>query len=225
MNDSMQELHRQKIQEIAGDYEARGYRVLIEPDATEVPPFLAGFHPDVIAYGQQDSVVVEVKMGTQRALSERYRELAETVRQHPGWRLSLVVVDPRSDDVAPASQQLLDRKAILDRLGEARGLLVRGAKDAAFLLLWSSVEAMLRQIASREGLPLERVPSSAILKELFSLGLLSRHSLDIAARAFSVRNSLVHGFEAPKLDATLTELTALVEELLDEYDQAKSKTT
>lgn len=225
MNDSMQELHRQKIQEIAGEYEARGYKVLIEPDATEIPAFLAGFRPDIVAYGQQDSVVVEVKMGTQRAISERYKELADTVRQYPGWRFSLVVVDPRSDDVAPASQQLLDREAILDRLRESQELLARGAKDAAFILLWSSVEAMLRRIALREGLPLERVPSSAVLKELFSLGLLSRHGLDIASRAFSVRNSLVHGFETPQLDATLRELTTLVQELLEEYDQAESKAT
>ena len=82
---------------------------------------------------------------------------------------------------------------------------------------------MLRHIASREGLPLERVPSSAILKEMFSLGLLSRSGLDIALRAFSVRNALVHGFEAPELDASLADLHPLVEELLAEFDQAGSK--
>jgi hypothetical protein len=75
-------------------------------------------------------------------------------------------------------------------------------------------------MASREGLPLERVPSSALLKELFSLGLLSRNGLDIALRAFSVRNSLVHGFEAPRLDTIFEELALLAQELLKEFDQA-----
>ena len=55
-------------------------------------------------------------------------------------------------------------------------------------------EALLRHIATREGLPLERVPSSSLMKELFSLGILSRPELEVAQRAFSVRNALVHGF-------------------------------
>jgi len=223
-DDSVWTIHQRKIQQVADEYKARGYRVLVEPSASELPPFLADFHPDLIAYGPQDSVVVEVKVGTETAVSEHYGELAERIRQHPGWRFSLTVIDPRSDEVVPLTQQLLDREAIMGRLREARELLDRGVKDAAFVLLWSAVEALLRQIASREGLPLERVPSSAVLKELFSLGLISRSGLDIAMRAFSVRNSLVHGFEAPELNAVLEGMTPLVQELLAEFDQAGSKT-
>lgn len=220
MNGSTQEIYRRKIQEIANDYETRGYRVLIEPAPAELPPFLANSHPDIVAYGPEDSVIVEVKVGIRTAASERYRELAETIQQHPGWHFSLVVVDPRSDDVAPATRPLLDREKIVERLKEAEELLQRGIKEAAFVLLWMSIEALLRHIASREGLPLERIPSSALLKELFSLGLLARNGLDIALRAFSVRNSLVHGFETPELDAILGELTILAQELLEEFDQA-----
>jgi hypothetical protein len=220
MNSSTQEIYRRKMQEVANDYETRGYRVLIEPAPTELPPFLANFRPDIVAYGPEDSIVVEVKVGTRTATSARDRELAETIQQHPGWRFSLVVVDPRSDDVAPTTQPLLDREKIVERLKEAEALLQQGVKEAAFVLLWMSIEALLRHIASREGLPLERVPSSALLKELFSLGLLSRHGLDIALRAFAVRNSLVHGFETPELEAILGELTILAQELLAEFDQA-----
>ena len=222
MNSSPQEIYRRKTQEIANDYETRGYRVLIEPTPTELPPFLADFRPDIVAYGPEDSIVIEVKVGTRIATSARYRELAETIQQHPGWRFSLVIVDPRSDDVAPATQPLLDREKIVERLKEAEELLQQGVKEAAFVLLWVSIEALLRHIASREGLPLERAPSSALLKELFSLGLLSRDGLDVALRAFAVRNSLVHGFETPELVAILAELAILAQELLAEFDQAGS---
>src|SRR6476660_8592909 len=126
MNSSAQEMYRHKIQEIANDYETRGYRVLIEPASTELPPFLANFHPDVVAYGPEDSIVVEVKVGTRTASSERYRALAETIQQHPGWRFSLVVVDPRSDDIAPATRPLLDREKIVEHLKEAEALLQQG---------------------------------------------------------------------------------------------------
>ena len=90
---------------------------------------------------------------------------------------------------------------------------------AAFLLMWISVEALLRHIATREGLPLERVPSSSLLKELFSLGILSRSELEVAQRAFAVRNALVHGFATTRLDETARDLAQFAQKLLLELDR------
>lgn len=224
MTSSTQEIYRRTIQEIANDYERRGYRVLIEPSSKQLPLFLAAFRPDIVAYGPHDSVVIEVKVGTETAASERFRDLAETIQHQPGWRFSLVVVDPRSDDVAPATQPLLDRETIIAYLQEAEVLFKRGVKEAAFLLVWSAMEALLRHMASREGLPLERVPSSALFKEIYSLGILSHDGLTLALRALSARNALVHGFKAPELDPIFGELTLLVHMLLTEFDHAGNST-
>src|SRR5712692_3140670 len=221
MNNLSHEADRQKLQEIAAEYEARGYEVLVEPRPEQLPEFLAGFRPDLVARGPNESVVVEVKVGIQTAASERFRELAETIQHQPGWRFSLVVIDPRSDEVAPPTQQLLDRQEIVDRLGRANELLKTGGTDAAFLLMWVSVEALLRHIATREGLPLERVPSSSLMKELFSLGILSRSELEVAQRAFSVRNALVHGFATTRLDETSRELAQFAQKLLLELDRSQ----
>jgi uncharacterized protein YutE (UPF0331/DUF86 family) len=221
MNNVSHEAYRQKLQEIAAEYEARGYEVLVEPRPEQLPEFLAGFRPDLVARGPNESVVVEVKVGTQTAASERFRELAETIQRQPGWRFSLVVIDPRSDEVAPPTQQLLARQEIVDRLGRANELLKTGATDAAFLLMWVAVEALLRHIATREGLPLERVPSSSLMKELFSLGILSRSELEVAQRAFSVRNALVHGFATTRLDETSRELAQFAQKLLLELDHSQ----
>jgi uncharacterized protein YutE (UPF0331/DUF86 family) len=221
MNSLDHEAYRQKLQEIACEYEARGYEVVVEPGPEKLPEFLAGFHPDLVARGPKESVVIEVKVGTKTAASERFRELAEIIQHQPGWRFSLVIIDPRSDEVAPPTQQLLDRQEIADRLGRANELLRTGATDAAFLLMWVAVEALLRHIATREGLPLERVPSSSLMKELFSLGILSRSELDVAQRAFSVRNALVHGFETTGLDEAARELAQLAQQLLSELDHSQ----
>src|SRR5215470_5597565 len=221
MHNVSHEAYRQKLQEIAAEYEARGYEVLVEPRPEQLPEFLAGFRPDLVASGPNESVVVEVKVGTRTAASERFRELAETIQRQPGWRFSLVVIDPRSDEVAPPTQQLLDRQAIVDRLGRANELLKTGATDAAFLLMWVAVEALLRHIATRESLPLERVPSSSLMKELFSLGILSRSELEAAQRAFSVRNTLVHGFATTRLDETSRELAQFAQKLLLELDRSQ----
>jgi REase_AHJR-like len=219
MNRSAHDAYERKLQEIAADYRAQGYDVRIEPDPEDVPAFLTGVRPDLIARGPHDSVVVEVKVGTTTAASERFRELADKIRQQPGWRFSLVVIDPRSDEVAPSADPLLNRDAIATRLETANELRRAGSTDAAFLLMWTSIEALLRQIATREGLPLERMPSSALLKELFSLGLLSRDDLNVAQRAFAVRNALVHGFEATGLDQMTEAVARLAQQLLAELDQ------
>lgn len=225
MNNINREAGRQKLQEIAAEYEARGYEVLVEPGPEQLPEFLADFQPDMIVRKADETIVVEVKVGTETAASERFRELAETIQRQPGWRFSLVVIDPRSDEVAPPTQPLLDRQAIVDRLAQANELLKTGATDAAFLLMWISVEALLRHIATREGLPLERVPSSSLLKELFSLGILSRAELELAQRAFSVRNALVHGFAPARPDATfkdLADLAQFAQKLLLELDRSQT---
>jgi len=223
MNSSMQAIYERKLGEIAADYRARGYEVLREPDPADLPEFLAGFRPDLVARGTRDSVVVELKIGTETAASERYRELAEVIQRHPRWRFSLVVIDPCADDVAPLAEHLLDRDEILDRLATARKFFEAGSKDAAFVLLWTSLEALLRRIAVEEGLPLERVPSSALMKELYSLGVLSRSDLDITQRAFAVRNCIVHGFEASGLDQhMIDELTDLADRLLAELCQSSA---
>lgn len=221
MNTSGHAVSRQKLQEIAAEYQARGYEVLVEPGPEQLPEFLAGFRPDLVARGPHESVVVEIKVGTTTAASERFREIAETIQRQPGWRFSLVVIDPRSDEVAPPTQQLLGRTEIVERLGRANKLLNTGTADSAFLLLWVSVEALLRHIATHEGLPLERVPSSSLMKELFSLGILSQSQLDVAQRAFSVRNALVHGFETIGLDETARELAQLAQQLLSELDRSQ----
>jgi hypothetical protein len=103
MNRAAHDAYQRTLQGIAADYRAQGYDVRIEPAPEEVPGFLARFRPDLIAHGSHDSVVVEVKIGTTTAASERFRELAERIQQQPGWRFSLVVIDPRSDEVAPSA--------------------------------------------------------------------------------------------------------------------------
>lgn len=224
MNSLNQKIYQRKIQEIANKYKTRGYKVLIEPSPEELPQFLKDFHPAIVAYGPQDSLVIEVRVGTQTSVSERYRELMDAIQQHPGWNFSLAIVDPESDEVAPLTDELLDLEDISARLKEAEGLFKQGPKDAAFILLWLSVEAILRNIAFQESLPLEFAPSSALVRELYSMGLLSRDGLNTALRAFSVRNSLVHGFKTPEVDDAFTELSALVPELLAELDQAGKQT-
>ena len=43
------------------DYERKGYRVVKEPDPAALSDFLKDFRPDLLAYGDEETVVIEVK--------------------------------------------------------------------------------------------------------------------------------------------------------------------
>ena len=52
---------RRKIREVAREYRRAGYEVLVEPSGPQVPAFLGDYRPDLIAVGDRESVVIEVK--------------------------------------------------------------------------------------------------------------------------------------------------------------------
>jgi len=221
MNDSHNEAYNSKRQEVAREYEARGYRVLIEPGPNDLPESLARFRPDLIARGSDETVLVEIKVGTQTAATERYGELAEEIQAQPGWRFELVVVDTGSREVPPSTEDLLEINDIAARVARANELSEAGADDAAFLLLWASAEGLLRHLAIRDGLPLQRMPTSALVKELYSQGAISRQDLADAERALATRNSLAHGFQVSRLGPDTQGLKGLAQRLLSDLAAQK----
>lgn len=209
-----QPIESQAIAKIADDYRRRGYNVVITPTGSDVPEFLAGYQPDIIARSPTESVVVEVKVGTRTSVAERFREIAERVNRQPGWRFSLVYVSPSEPDqlmeADPAPLPQLEQRA-----READSLLQANQPDAAFLLYWSTLEGGLRLLGRRAQLPLENLPSSALIRELYSSGELSREEFDTLMRLLPVRNRLVHGLVGRTDRANVEPLRGLVNTLLE----------
>lgn len=185
-------LEAQAIARVASRYRDSGYDVQVEPAGADLPPFLLGFRPDLIARRPGDNVVVEVKIGTRTSVAERLREVAERVNKEPGWRFSVVFADPdRPDQLVDAETTPL---AVLEqRSNDAHQLIESGQKEAAFLLLWSALEGLLRLLSERAQLPLKSLPPSTLIRELYSAGELSRDQFDQLMRQLPLRNQLVHG--------------------------------
>ncbi len=209
-----QPLESEVIAKVAQDYRRRGYDVEVEPRGPELPEFLGGFQPDLIARSPAESVVVEVKVGTRTSVIERLREVAERVNRQPGWRFSLVFVSPDQPDqvseAQPAPLSLLEERA-----RNAEALLQEGQSEAAFLLLFSALEGILRFLGHRAHLPLESLPPSTLIRELYSEGEITREQFESLMRLLPIRNRLVHGFGSQEhLD--VEELRLLVQALLAE---------
>lgn len=207
-----QPLGSQVIAKVAEDYRRRGYEVEVAPSGPSLPEFLGGFQPDLIARSPDESVVVEVKVGTRTSVAERLRDVAERVSRQPGWRFALVFVGPdQLDQLSDAQPESLSR--LQERVQNADALIRSGQSEAAFLLLWSALEGILRLLGHRARLPLETLPPSTLIRELYSAGEISMKQFDSLMRLLPVRNRLVHGFGGQEgVDAE--QLRELAQELL-----------
>lgn len=201
------------VAKVAEAYRRRGYEVDVRPEGLTVPDFLGDFRPDLIARSPAESVVVEVKVGTDTSV-ERLRDVAELVNRQPGWRFSLVFASAKQPheivEAAPAPLSVLE-----DRAHKAGVLRETGQREAAFLLLWSVVEGTLRLIGERAGLPIASLPSSAVVRELYSAGEISADQFESLLRLLPARNQLAHGVES-QASADVERLGRLSEELLSE---------
>jgi hypothetical protein len=211
---------RDKVRELAERYTAQGFQVSAEPAGAAVPFPLGSYRPDLIVQKGDQHLILEVKGPSDRVAVERYRDIAEEVGRHPGWRFLLVTMnDVDSGSLPGAPDGLATHQEVTERVARAERLLDAGDSDASFLLMWSALESMLRHHAERVALPLERLPSRAILKHLYSQGELSMAQFDRAMSAYQLRNHLVHGFQAPRLNDAAHELRSLIKELSDEWAQ------
>jgi hypothetical protein len=147
----------------------------------------------LIARSANDSVVVEVKVGTHTSVADRFREIAERVNHQPGWRFSLVFVNPEQPDQISA-EALPTLPQLQERVRNAEALVQAGQIEAAFLLSWSALEGILRLLGQRAQLPVENLPPSTLLRELYSAGEISRIQFEQLLRLLPLRNQLVHGF-------------------------------
>jgi hypothetical protein len=215
---TLQPLESQVIAKVADEYRRRGYDVAVKPSGADLPDFLGDFKPDLIARNGTESVVVEVKVGTRTSVAERLWDVAEKVNRQPGWRFSLVFVNPDQPDeiseAQPASEAVLQERT---RIAET--LLRSGQREAAFLLLWSALEGILRRLGERAQLPLTSLPSSTLIRELYSAGEIEREQFELLLHLLPIRNQLVHGL-AYQEHVDVERLRGLVDSLNNEMRTA-----
>ena len=182
--------HDRKVREVADSYRRRGYKVTLEPNEAELPPFLRSFRPDIVATAKDGSVVVEVKQAG-KTDPARWRAMAEQIEQQAGWRLDLVVPDP--DDLN--NFRSLTSAEIEQRLKQARQLAETGMLDVAYMAAWSAMEATLRLMKDREEIETPDVQPGTLITRLYTDGSLDRKDYDALMKALQLRNAIAHGYQ------------------------------
>ncbi|HET9504057.1 MAG TPA: hypothetical protein VFO93_10980 [Hymenobacter sp.] len=211
-----QRQYEKQIAAMADSYRQQGYKVSMPADREAVPFDLHGFVPDLLAEKDAEHLLVLANSADAPLSIGRLQELTATVKQQPGWRLLVVNLSSRSE-IAGILQDPLSWSAILERIAQARRLREAGEAEAAILLFWSALEALLRRHAESVALPLEHSPVRALLDYLYSEADLSYEYFDQAKNLLVGRNRLAHGFPLPEASQQAAQLQGLVENLSNDW--------
>lgn len=219
MKKSNQYLHEDLLLRVAERYKQREFEVITEPLSDDLPFDLGTYRPDLLVKKPDGTgFIIEVKTSVSRVSVERYREIAEIVAEHKGWRFLLVTGDDDMFNEQGVKEQLLSLEEIVERKEKSDHLVAIGEMEAAFLSLWSIVEALMRKQAEQALIPIERFPPISLIKHLFSQGELSIEQFDRAMSLVEVRNRLAHGFQTEELGKSVIELQTLVDDLISYWN-------
>lgn len=218
-------LERERLLKLAEEYRSQGYEVLFHPNSEDLPDFLGNFRPDMIARREDKAVIIEVKSRSSLNSSSTHhlRHLAQVVEQHPDWRFELVMSNPEEAANFPKAANSLQKTDIESRLQEAKEIATQ-YPGAAILTSWALLEATMRLIADYEGLNLKKFEARYLIKQLVTEGVISRSEYQLLTNAFSLRNSIAHGFEPMQPNQeSVDELINITEQLLKTLDNYSEK--
>lgn len=218
MTQSNRTEHDAKLQELKERFEREGYAVLVEPPKLAIPFDLGNYVPDLVARKPDGGLIVEVKTTKARTPIDRYQSIAQIVQGHAGWRFILVTVD---DLNAPASlQELVSWDQLVAKLGTIQSLIDSGNTEPAILYLWSIFEAAMRRLAIVVAMPIERLPATKLMNQLYTVGYISVDDFSTAKKFLTLRNGITHGFgtppDAPLLESFLNVVAGLIQEWMNE---------
>jgi hypothetical protein len=200
---------------VADRYRAQGFEVVLEPQPKDLPFDLGAYRPDIIARKKTgEGYLIEVKSTASRAPIDRYRDIAEQVAEHDGWRYLLVTGEDEVPGEPTPEGELLAWEQIVNRKTQAERLLSMGAVEGAFLSLWGVIEAALRRRAKEVAIPIDLLPTPSLINHLYSQGELSIEQFDEVKALQGIRNRLVHGYQTPDIAEPAEQLQQLAGELI-----------
>jgi Holliday junction resolvase len=84
LTEKREKVERERLLQLAESYKSKGYEVILNPSAEDLPDFLDAYHPDMVVHCGNENVVVQVKSRFSLANSSSYlRDLANVIEQHP----------------------------------------------------------------------------------------------------------------------------------------------
>ncbi|MFL5538540.1 MAG: hypothetical protein ACJ8J0_06080 [Longimicrobiaceae bacterium] len=216
MNTAQREIEA-KVAEVRAEYASRGFDVIPDPGPELIPFDLAGYRPRLLMRRGDEHYLVEVRhLGIPFSV-DRLIEVTDEVRKHRGWHLLLVTTGDVPYGAPGIYEPLASWPKLRRRVASAVHLADSGrSPEAALLALWAALEGVLRKSAQRLSLPVERLPTSQLLPNLYTYGGLTLEQYETLEDVLRVRDRIAFGYDAAERDVTHAgrALAALLPELL-----------
>ncbi len=203
-----------RIKEISKDYESRGFHVIINPKQIDLPKFLKGFEPDIIAKNEVESVVIEVKTKGDISQLNKFESLANAISKHKKWRFELVFTNPIEQTIQTGFKNELSVYKQKERIVEIKQLMKLNYYNAAFLLGWATLEGAIRGKLNDEKSESFNKTTLSIIKTIYSLGQINQHDYKNLEKLNNERNYLIHGFDNAIDQKALSDLLNILEFLV-----------
>jgi hypothetical protein len=212
--------HDAKVRELKDRFEREGYEVvLVEPGRSALPFDLEGYVPDLIARKDGGGLIVEVKSTTTRTSIERFQSIAQNISQHKGWRFVLVTVDDLN--IPAVLMDTIGWDDLDKKLAMVRPLLESGHVEPAILYVWSIFESMMRKLAITVAMPVERLPATRLMNQLYTAGYMSVIDFTMAKKFLAMRNGITHGYGIPPDVTLLNKFLEFAGHRLDQWRKAR----
>lgn len=176
---------REIVESAARRYRRAGYSVTEPATRDQVPPFLEGYVPDLIAETENDRVIIEIKNVRSLPGDNQLKAVAAMIEGQPGWRFELITAPSPEEQ---ASEETLD--LLSDKIRQtAKG----GQREAALIFSWSLVEQLLRDISTRAKLNSKEWSAQKTAYTLVTRGVLDHQDYDRIRNLLRWRNAILHG--------------------------------
>ncbi|MBI2936965.1 MAG: hypothetical protein HYY22_02030 [Thaumarchaeota archaeon] len=187
-------MHARKIKELQEEFRALGYDVKLEPKLPDLQ-----WSPDLIARKGGKMIIVEVvSKESMPALADKLKELARYAEQKEDVRFDLVMTKPRPRRIKQGKGNVeyeIIMKMRRRMLYDAKLLIKAGKQESAFLLLFSVLESLIREVLAKNIDVEEAVTLSKteITTRLAEDKLISKSNERLIRKMISIRNKAVHG--------------------------------
>ena len=200
------------------EYRDKGYAV----QRDVALDFLDGLRVDMVAQKDGLTKAIEIKTATSLARTggTRREEIYETIRAQKGWSHTLVLAGEPERLSAHKGATPFNREDALLRMDRAEQCLAAGFPEAAVLLAWSALEAVVRIVLREEGFEINRVTNSAYtIAHALDWETISYADYDKLNKLVKYRNAIIHGFSVDEMEGErLTrEMIELANGILGEF--------
>jgi uncharacterized protein YutE (UPF0331/DUF86 family) len=215
----------QRLNDIADQYRAQGYQVVVRPGPGELPAFAKDFNVEVLATRADGNVLASAKQSPAELQADsNLPRYAEITNKQPGWRFDVFV--PGSDnEVIPEKRDAKEpsEKDIRRYLNDVERMLSEGFVTQSLIAAWAALESAMRRRLRSQGEEAGWGTSPrTMLNELLSAGVLTNSVFRDLEGLFQLRSAIVHGFAPPTVETTAVELLVdTARRLLNESQPAK----